>query len=218
MASSSFSRRVPSSLLNPKLQSRAAASIARKRSRSAVGAIAAPPYAAHLPRLLAARYVGIQLGAQNLVQTPARLYSSSASPTSSGAADMFHGLARLDQTPARLYSSSASPTSTGAADMFHGLARLDETPARLNQSETSSESEPAAEFAAGEAKKGLPARMNFGGFASPSPQRLQQRAYSTDVRATYKARAAAQESLLMQLTIGTCPSVAYLTYLMSCLA
>jgi hypothetical protein len=217
MASSSFSRRVPSSLLNPQLQSRAAASIARKRSRSAVGAIAAPPYAAHLPRLLAARYVGIQLGAQNLVQTPARLYSSNASPISSGAADMFHGLARLDQTPARLFSSNASPTSTGAADMFHGLARLDQTPARLNQSETSSESEPAAEFAAGEAKKGLPARMNFGGL-SPSPQRLQQRAYSTDVRATYKARAAAQESLLMQLTIGTCPSVAYLTYLMSCLA
>lgn len=212
MASSSFSRRVPSSLLNPQIQSRAAASIARKRSRSAVGAIAAPPYAAHLPRLLAARYVGIQLGAQNLVQTPARLYSSNASPISSGAADMFHGLARLDQTPARLFSSTASPTSTGAADMFHGLARLDQTPARLNQSE------PAAEFAAGEAKKGLPARMNFGGFASPSPQRLQQRAYSTDVRATYKARAAAQESLLMQLTIGTCPSVAYLTYLMSCLA
>jgi hypothetical protein len=127
MASSSFSRRVPSSLLNPQLQSRAAASIARKRSRSAVGAIAAPPYAAHLPRLLAARYVGIQLGAQNLVQTPARLYSSNASPISSGAADMFHGLARLDQTPARLFSSNASPTSTGAADMFHGLARLDQT-------------------------------------------------------------------------------------------
>jgi len=111
MASSSFSRRVPSSLLNPQLQSRAAASIARKRSRSAVGAIAAPPYAAHLPRLLAARYVGIQLGAQNLVQTPARLYSSNASPISSGAADMFHGLARLDQTPARLFSSTASLTN-----------------------------------------------------------------------------------------------------------
>ena len=111
MASSSFSRRAPSSLLNPQLQSRAAASIARKRSRSAVGAIAAPPYAAHLPRLLAARYVGIQLGAQNLVQTPARLYSSNASPISSGAADMFHGLARLDQTPARLFSSTASPTN-----------------------------------------------------------------------------------------------------------